>query len=278
MLDADESTHRVVTRQPPGVEDWDETGRIAVENRVVEVVMRYGTAVHLSVESDAEHLGSVTARLERVGRQDRVFPDGRPEYRATLPEDGDVVRSALAVDPGDTGAWVDRLHGIREFAVVTPDAWLYRSVPHHAHVREVNADGRDEMLAAVTAELDSIPRSGVVPVDGFASWRSGDCQYQLTWDVLRRREATDEGRWTAFELSRLRRVSPRPDRAELLVRWERPSADSWPRRLLRRVLRPESVRPPTRIEFPETAVMDEAVEGLRSLQTNLDYRFAVEDQ
>lgn len=261
------------------MKDWDETGRIPVENRVVEALVPYGTAVHLSVEPDAARLGDRTAQLARVAEDERVFPGARPEYRASLPADADAVLSVLAVEPGDTDAWVDRLHALHELAVVTPGAWLYRSVPHHTHIRELNAEARDRALAAVSDELDAVPRSAVVPIDGLASWRGGGFQYELTWDALRRRTASEMGggdaRWTSFDLCRLRWVSPRPDRAELVARWR--SADSWPRRLLARVVRPASVDPPTRIEFPDREAMADAVEALAGLQSALDYRFAVDD-
>ncbi|WP_135827409.1 hypothetical protein [Halorussus halobius] len=271
-LDPTESTHRVVTRQPAGANDWDETGRITVENRVVEALVPYGTAVHLCVDSGVAPLGDLTERLARVGEGGRVLSGARPEYRARLPEDADVLLSALAVEPGDTDAWVARLDALHEFAVVTPESWLYRSVPHHAHIRELNATARDGALAAVADELAPVAGSAVVPVDGLASWRSGDFRYELAWDALRRRK-TGDSQWTAFDLSGLRRVEPRPERAELVARW-RP-VDSWPRRLVARVVRPASVDPPTRIEFPDAAAMAEAVAGLRKLNDELGYGFAV---
>ena len=312
-FDPAEATHRVVTRQPEGVSDWDETGRIAVENRVVAALVPYGTAVHLRVDSGGSDLGELARRSARVGEGERVLAGDGPEYRVRLPDGADTLLSALAVDPGDTDAWTARLHELHEFAVVTPDAWLYRSVPHHAHLRELNADGRDGALGAVADALDEVPRSSVVPADALASWRADGFEYELTWDTLRRRAASEgevggdgvgggeaggddaggseaggddvgdgdasdgdaHGRWTVFDLDRLRWVASRPDRAELVARW-RP-VDSWSRRLLARVVRPASVDPPTRVAFPDRESMADAVAALERLRADLGYEFAVDD-
>ncbi|WP_455448411.1 hypothetical protein [Natrinema thermotolerans] len=272
------ATHRVITRQPSGVADDDETGWITVENRVVDAVTSLGTAVHLRLEDGAASRLDPDGRLERVRGPDRVLTGAGPEYRATLPDDAGVVRSVLAVDPDDTDVWVDRVFSLEEFVVRTDATWYYRSVPHHAHIRELHADGCDALLQAVTDALESIPRSTVVPVDGLVTWRSNGDRYELSWDVLRRRERdADRDRWSAFELDRLQRVRPVPNREELVLRWAPSAADTWPRRILRYLLDPESVAPPTRIAFPDRDTMRAATDALGRLRERLEYSYVIAD-
>lgn len=274
----DEATHRVVTRRASGVKDWDESGELTVENRVFDVLVRFGDAIHFRIADDTERLERYKERLERVDGADTVLAGTDAEYRAMLPRDGDVVRSMLEVESDDTDGWIDRRFNLDEFAVVTGDDWLYRSVPHHAHIRDLNAAGRGELLEAIRAELESVPRSAVVPADGFVSWRSGSSQYELTWDALRRSETGTGDGWTTFELDRLRHVAFRPDRDPLALEfdWEPASADSPLRRVTRRVLEPESVDPPARLAFPDRNTLDETVESLRELRTELAYRFGID--
>ncbi|OAQ53774.1 hypothetical protein HTG_05790 [Natrinema mahii] len=272
------ATHRVITRQPSGVADNDETGWITVENRVVDAVTSLGTAVHLRLENGAASRLDPDGRLERVRGADRVLTGAGPEYRAPLPDDADVVRSVLAVDSAESDAWADRVFALEEFVVRTDAAWCYRSVPHHAHIRELHADGCDTLLQAVTDALESVPRSTVVPVDGLVTWQSNGDRYELSWDVLRRRERdADRDRWSAFELDRLRRVRPVPNREEVVLRWAPSAAETWPRRILRRLLDPESVAPPTRIAFPDRDAMHAAIDALGRLRESLEYSYAIDE-
>lgn len=276
-FDERDATHRVVTRQPAGVDDTGETGWITVENRVVDVTMRFGTAVHLSLDEDADVLEDVRGRLDRVPESERVLSGTGPEYRATLPDDAAVVREAIAVESDDTDAWVARVFALEEFVVRTADAWCYRSVPHHAHVRELNAAARDGLLAAVGDALESMPRAAVVPIDGLASWRSNGDRYELSWDALRRHtDRCDSSARTAFDLDRLRRVRPLPDRRELLFRWAPPSPGSRSRRILRRLLASGSAEPPTRLAFPDRETLLEVVDALETLRDAFEYPYAID--
>jgi hypothetical protein len=269
-----EATHRVVTRPNRG-NDWDKAGQIRVENRVVEVVMRYGDRVHLRLSAETRGLDHIKRRLPRAGEEARLFQVSGPEYYAILPEDRDLVRSVLAVDPGDTDAWVDRMFNVEEFAVVDSEAWRYWSVPHHSHCRRVNTAGREALYDDLIAELDDVPGSALVPAPGFASWGVAPFRYELTWDVLRRREADGE-RWTQFELTRLRRVSVSADRPVLSCDWAPPSTASWVDRLIRRVLRPGSADPPSQVPFPDDETMNRVLDALRTLKNDLGYEFRIE--
>lgn len=273
---ASEATHRVVTRQPSGVDDADPTGRITVENRVVDAAMRSGTAVHLSLD-ETSRLEAIARRLDRVRGSDRVLSGSGAEYRAALPDDAAAVRSLLAVEPGDTDAWLDRCVGVEEIVVRSADAWLYRSVPHHAHVRQLNADGREGLLAAVADALEPIPRSTVVPIDGLVSWRTGDYRYELRWDHLRRTDdPSGPGGWTVFELERLRSVRPLSDRPALALRWRPHAADSLLRRACRRLLDPETVEPPPRLSCPDRDALGDAIDSLERLRDELEYSFSID--
>ena len=81
-----------------------------------------------------------------------------PEYRASLPDDTDVVRTCLEENEHD--GWLARYWGIVEFVVFSDNNWLYHSVPHHSHVREINAttDGfieeLNDALRTVAVKLD----------------------------------------------------------------------------------------------------------------------------
>lgn len=275
------ATHRVVTRQPSGVTDTGETGWITVENRLVDAVMGFGTAVHFRLADETRTLEAVKPRLDRVTGSDAVIRDGEIEYRVTLPADTDLVRATLAVESDETDAWVDRVFNVDEFVVRTDETWVYRSVPHHMHVRQLNADARDGLLDAVTDALESIPRSTVVPIDRLVSWRSAGYRYELTWDYLRRTDDPDDGdepsTWTAFELARLEKVRPFPDRTELALRWRPHAADSWTRRAFRRLLQPDTVDPPSRLAFPDRDALAETVDALRRLRDDLDYSFTIHD-
>lgn len=280
-VETDAATHRVATRQSSDTGDTDETGSITVENRVVDAVMAFGTAVHFRLADETRTLEDARTRFDRATGTETVFRGEEVEYRATLPDDAGLVRTTLAVDPDDTDAWIDRMFNIDEFVVRTDETWLYRSVPHHAHIRQLNADADERLLEAVTSALESIPRSAVVPIDGLVSWQSSGYRYELTWTHLRRTDEPDDGTepsaWTPFELERLEDVRPRPERPELVLRWRPHSVDSWPRRAFRRLLASGTLEPPTRLAFSDRDVLDDTVDALRWLRDDLAYSYAIRD-
>ena len=283
----DEPTHAVRTRSLPGVEDWDEAGMLAVENRAVKVAMNYGSAVHLGLdrsllaERAPDRLSTARERFDRVDDSRRILRNGYPEYRAQLPDDSEVVRSCLALEPGDTDGWLARLFGVAEFAVVTDDSWLYRSVPHHAHVRELNAEPADGLVADVAATLEPIRGSGVVPTGALASWTDDEHRYELLWDALRRRERDRDGdAWTVFDLERLRSVDPEPERETLRFRWRSRASgtDSTIRRAVASAVDRLSTDPPTRVVAPDGETVDDIASTLRELRAQFDYAFEIRNR
>ncbi|EMA39112.1 hypothetical protein [Halobiforma nitratireducens] len=297
--DRDEPTHAIRTRSRSGVEDWDAEGGVAVENRVVDTVLEYGNAVHLCLDeallADTAP-GRLSTARERFDRPDacrRRLRNESPEYRARLPDDIDAVQSCLALEPGDTGGWLARLHGIAALAVVTPDSWLYRSVPHHAHIRELNVDPVDAVLEEVTATLESARWSAVVPTGPLVSWTDDTSRYELRWHALRRRRRgwdrdqsqgqnrdRDSNPWAVFDLERLRRVRPIPERGELRLRWHSGvrGTDSPIRRAVAGVIDRLAADPPTRVVTSETATVEEIASTLRELRAQFEYDYTFEGQ
>ncbi|ERG98279.1 MAG: hypothetical protein J07HQX50_02314 [Haloquadratum sp. J07HQX50] len=43
-------THRLVTQTPSEVKDWEQEGIIRVENRAMEVILDYGSTVHVELD------------------------------------------------------------------------------------------------------------------------------------------------------------------------------------------------------------------------------------
>ncbi|ELZ16489.1 hypothetical protein C477_15695 [Haloterrigena salina JCM 13891] len=285
--DRSEPTHAVRTRSRSGVSDWDDDGQLSVENRVVDVAMTYGDGVHLCLDRSLlerrapGRLSTARERFERLPDDRRLFRTDSPEYRARLPEDAEAVRSCLALEPGDTDVWLARLHGIAALAVVTADSWLYRSVPHHAHIRELNADAADGLLADVAGELASIPGSGVVPTGALVAWSAAEYRYELTWNALRRRSPDGESdSWTAVDLDRLRGVRLVPERGEIRFRWgsQAETAASPFRRALASAVDRLTADPPTRVAVAGSETVAEIAAALRELRAQFGYEFAIDDR
>ncbi|QCS42948.1 hypothetical protein [Natrinema versiforme] len=278
-FDRIDPTHRLVVRSPSAAAESDRPDPLAVENRIVEIAMDSADAVHCCLDRsflDAADPARTKAcnRLHRVRESDRVLASGEPEYRAALPADRDAVRAYLSVDRENTDAWLARVFGIAEFAIITDDSWLYRSVPHHDHIRELNANAVDGFLDDVTASLESIPGSGVVPFDGLGTWQTEEYRYAVTARSIRR--STDGDRWQTFDLDRLRAVSLVPERSELLLRWDSPATDSWTRRAFRTVVGRGSTEPPSRVSLPDRETTAEFAGALREVADRLEYEFTVE--
>lgn len=281
-------THAVRTRSLPRVDDWDDAGALAVENRVIDVAMGHGDALHLCLDESLlearapDRLSASRKRFDRVEESRRVLKNGHPEFRAHLPADADAVRACLALEPTDTDGWLARLFGVAEVAVVADDAWLYRSVPHHAHVRELDAEAVDGLRPDIREALAPIRGSGVVPVGAQRSWIAGGDRYELTWNALRRHPASSEGgSWTVFDLERLRGVRLGPERSTLQFRWRSRSdavgSTSTVRRALASAVGRLATSPPTRVPVPDRAVAEAVVSTLGELRTTFEYDFALEE-
>lgn len=267
---ADDPTHRLVRRDRDAVGDAAPTGLLGVENRVVAIAIRYGSAVHLCLDSG--HFEDARERLTRLTGSDRALENTVPEYRAELPAATDSVDAVLSVPEGDTAAWQARLFGLAELAVVADDTWLYRSVPHETHIREINADAAEGYLETLQAELRDVPATAIVPHGPVASWETEGREYTLTWDALR--ERTDGGGWRSVSLERLRYVGAEPERSELVFEWSEPAGISRVVRGLTRVFGGGQDYPPTRVGVPAGDV-EPILDAFEDLRSRLAYDYEI---
>lgn len=272
-IDAPEPTHRLVVRNLSGVKDWDDNGSVTVENRIVDVCMDYGTDVHLRVDPDHNQFDTVARELRRVPTTDRLFQGSEHEYRASLPDDQGLVQSVLDIPVDDTDAWVDRLFALDEFGVLVDDSWLYHSVPHHSHIREINAAPVDGLLAALAEVLESVDGAAVVPFGPLAAWTTEGTEYELTWNVLRRR--ADSDRFVVFSLSRLERVSLDRSGDRLRLDWRPASEESVLRRAIWWLFDSPAASPPTRIEVHDDG--EAVLDAFRELREELGYVYVIEE-
>jgi hypothetical protein len=279
-LDTTDQTHRVVTRTSI-VSNDEGTGWVEVENTVIEATMHYGTAIHICINGEIlrrcspETLATVR-QLTRLRDSETVLTNsGYPEYRASFPSDADTVRACL--DPDGDDAWLARLFGTYELAVVREDVWLYHSVPHHSHIREVNATV-DGVLDEVNDALDSIRGSAVFPVGPLVSWQADGRRYEIVPEFERFRITDiDEQIWV-FSIDKLRAVHPNEDRLGLVLRWNSTAeTDSIVIRGLRRLLPQSPTDPPTRINVPDRETLDEILDALLMVAAKLDYEFTVHE-
>jgi len=268
-----EPTHQLVVRERDAIDDADPAGCLAVENRVINVAMRHGTAIHLCIDDtlNADRLAHLRETLSGV-EDARVLENATPEYRAELPADADIVTTALSLPESDTAVWLDRLFGLAELAVVTDDSWLYRSVPHETHIREINAEAVEAYLGTLHRELSDIPGTAIVPHGPLASWNTDGCRYELTWDALRERR--DEDQWRSISLERLRRVKPEPERSEIVFQWDPPTGGSRVVRGLRRTFGREVDISPMRLTIA-TAEVATVLDALEDLNVRLGYGYEI---
>jgi hypothetical protein len=282
-FDTTEPTHTVVTCTSK-VWNEEDTGWIDVENSVVEVAMRYGTAVHFRIsgdelgEYDPEAATIVRERFEPVDESECVLDREKyPEFRATLPEDVDAVTVCLAIRGDDT--WLGRLYGVYEFVVVRDGTWLYHSIPHESYLQDVNGDGADGFLEQVATIVDSTPEFGLFPAGSLVSWEADGRQYELhPASKSLGFEDLHGGGWTGFSLDNLTAIYPEPERLELVCRWgEPPKTDSRVLRGIGRIISRFTADPPTRIGVPDRRTLDEVLGAFRTIATKLDYDLAVYD-
>ena len=268
----DEPTHQLRVRPDATVSDADSESFLAVENRVIETAMDDGSAVHLCIEETVhtDRLVSLRTHLPRVEEDERALENGVPEYRAELPDERSVVEEVLTVIEGETDRWLDRLHGIAEIAIFTEDTWLYRSVPHETHIREINAGAANGVLSALRDAIEEIPRAGIVPDDPLASWETGDRQYELRWDRLQ--WSGDGTRWRTASLEGLNRVVSEPARSELVFDWEPPAGLGRLRWAIQRYLGVTDDAVPTRVTVPPDH-FESALNALAILQRRLGYEY-----
>jgi hypothetical protein len=279
-FDTTDQTHRVVTRTPT-VSNDEGTGWVGVENTIVEVTMQYGTAVHICIDGEIlencspETLATVR-QLTRLRDSETVLTNAYPEYRASLPDDADTVMTCLSPEGDD--AWLARLFGTDELAVVSENGWLYHSVPHHSHIREINA-AVDGFLDDVDDTLGSMRGTAVFPVGPLVSWQSAGRRYEIVPEFERFRVTATNGQArTSFSIGKLAAVYRNESRLELVLRWNSATeSDSLAVRGLQRLFARSSTDPPTRIGIPDRETLGEVLEALRTVATKLDYDLTIHE-
>ena len=272
-FDTAEPTHRLVSRSLSGVKDWDELGRVTVENRAIRVLMEYGTAVHLGLDPKHGQFEAVKRELTQVPDSKCIFVGSDHEFRASLPGDRALVESVLEIPDGDTDAWTDRLFHFVEFAVLTDRSWLYRSVPHEAHIREINAREHGGVIEKLNETFARVRGSAVVPFGGLASWTTDGTAYDLKWNSLC---CSDREKSASYDLERLRRVVVLPLEDVLQFDWKPASEESLLRRTVWRVLGSKSATPPARVEIPVGEDGEQILDAFRQLREKLGYEYDVE--
>ncbi|WP_134670800.1 hypothetical protein [Halorussus marinus] len=272
-FDATEPTHRLVTRNLSGVTDWDDLGSVTVENRAISVLMDYGTVVHLGLDPNHAQFETVQRELMQVPDSKRIFVGSGHEFRASLPEDRPLIESLLEIPDGDTDGWTDRLFSVVELAVLTNHSWLYRSVPHEAHIREINAGGQEEVIEKLNETLAQVRGSAVVPFGGVASWTAGGTTYDLKWDSL---YCSDTEKSASYDLERLKQVIGLFSAGVLRLDWKPVSEGSLLGRMVWRVVDSESATPPARVEIPTGEAGERILDAFRQLRAELGYEYAVE--
>ncbi len=272
-FDAAEPTHRLVTRRLSGVNDWDELGHVTVENRAIRVMMDDGTVVHLGLDPKHGQFETVQQELERVPDSNCIFVGSEYEFRASLPEDRALVESVLDIPDGDTDAWTDRLFYLVEVAVLTDQSWRYRSVPHEAHIREINARGHEDVLEKLNETFAQVRGTAVVPFDGLVSWTTGGTTYTLRWDSL---YCTNKEKSASYELERLKQVTVLFSEDVLRLDWTPGSEESLRRRTVWRVLTSKSATPPAQVEIPAGEEGETILDAFCQLREKLGYAYDVE--
>ena len=272
-FDAVEPTHRLVSRSLSGVKDWDDLGGVTVENRAIHVLVDYGTAVHLGLDPKHGQFETVQQELTQVPDSKCIFIGSDHEFRASLPEDWALVESVLEIPDGDTAAWTDRLFYLVEFAVLTDQSWLYRSVPHEAHIREINARGHGGAIEKLSKTFAQVRGSAIVPFSDLASWTTDGTTYDLKWNSL---YCCDRGKGASYDLERLRQVTALFPENVLHLDWKPVSEESLLRRTVWRVLGSESATPPARVEIPAGGDGEQILDAFRQLREKLGYEYDVE--
>ncbi|MFW6320230.1 MAG: hypothetical protein ACOC0Z_00135 [Halohasta sp.] len=156
-------THRLVATNPSGVKDWDKEGLIDVENQTVDVVLDYGSIVHIDVDPAHSQFEAIENELTQLPKSERIFIGSDYEYRAVLPEDRSFIDSVLKTQ--NTDEWHDRLFNIHAFAVLADQSWIYRSVPHESHIREINTASNSGLIKKLHKTLEQLQGATVEQFD-----------------------------------------------------------------------------------------------------------------
>jgi hypothetical protein len=272
-FDAAEPTHRLVSLSLSGVKDWDELGGVTIENRAISVLIDYGTVVHLGLDPKHGQFEIVRRELVQVPDSKCIFVGSDHEFRASLPEDRALVESLLEVQGGDTDAWTDRLFNLVEFAVLADQSWLYRSVPHETHIREINVRRHEGVIEKLNETFAQVRGSAIVPFGGLVSWTTDGTTYDLKWDSLYR---SDRQESMSYDLERLRQVTALFSENLLRLGWKPVSEESLLRRTVWRFLDSEGTTPPAQVAIPTGEDGEKIVDAFHQLREKLGYEYGVE--
>jgi len=274
-VNAVEPTHRFVTRGFPGVKDWDEDGWVTVENQIIAILLEYGTTVHLCLDPKHSQFKTVESEFTRVPESERTIIGPDQEYQVSIPENRNLVESLLEISTGETDEWADRTFYLTEFAILNGRSWVYRSVPHEAHIREINATEHNGMVQKLNKALEQVRGSAVVPFDGLVSWTAEAKEYKLDWNALYRH--TGEDSYVGYDLERLQHVVVQFSENALHLDWRTTSEESLIRRIIWQVLDSEATTPPDQIGLPRGEQEKKVVSVLHWLRANLDYSYDIKD-
>jgi hypothetical protein len=273
-VNAVDPTYRLVTRNLSGVKDWDEAGGVTVENQVIAILLEYGTTVHLCLDPKHSRFKTVQSEFTRVPESERTIIGSDQEYQVSIPENRALVESLLEISAGETDGWVDRTFYLTEFAILNGRSWVYRSVPHETHIREINATEYDEVTQRLNKALGQVRGSAVVPFDELVSWTAEAKEYKLDWNALY--QHTGKGGYVGYDLDRLQHIVVQLSENVLCLSWRSSSEESLARRTIWRVLDSEAATPPNQIGLPHGEQGKKVVSALHWLRVNLDYSYDIE--
>ncbi|WP_336361763.1 hypothetical protein [Haladaptatus sp. ZSTT2] len=274
-VNADDPTHKLVTRNLSGVKDWDEAGGVTVENQVIAILLEYGTTVHLCLDPKHSRFKTVQNKFTRVPESERTIIGSDQEYQVSIRKNRALVESLLEISTGETDEWVDRTFYLTEFAILNGRSWVYRSVPHEAHTREINATEHDGVIQKLNEALEQVRGSAVVPFDGLVSWTTEAKEYKLDWNALYQHTGKDA--YVGYDLERLQHVVVQFSENALYLDWRPSSEESLVRRTIWRVLDSEAATPPDQIGLPHGEQGKKVVSALHWLRVNLDYSYDIKD-
>ncbi|MFC5368618.1 hypothetical protein [Salinirubrum litoreum] len=274
-VNAVDPTHRLVTRNLSGVKDWDEAGGVTVENQAIAILLEYGTTVHLCLDPKHSQFKTVQNKFTRVPELERTIIGSDQEYLVSIPENRALVESLLAISACETDEWVDRTFYLTEFAILNGRSWVYRSVPHETHIREINATEHDGVIQKLNEALEQVRGSAVVPFDGLVSWTAEAKDYKLDWNALYRHTGKDA--YVGYDLERLQHVVVQFSENSLHLDWRSTSEESLVRRTIWRVLDSEATTPPDQIGLPRGEQEKKVVSALHWLRANLNYSYDIEE-
>lgn len=160
-IDEESPTHKLVTTNHSGVKDWDDEGLIGVENHAMDIILDYGSIVHIDVAPEHSQFEAIQNKLTQPSKSEQIFVAPDYEYQAVFPDDRSFIQSLLEAQ--NTDECYDRLFNLNAFAVLADQSWTYRSVPHESHIREINAGGENGLIKELYNTLEQLNGATVEP-------------------------------------------------------------------------------------------------------------------